>query len=124
VGLHHDQDRADRQALLAELIEAPTLTRRLYPRRGFAGLEPNVLQVLIAVELHPSSTVGDVADRLALAQGTISTAVARLREERLVDAAADELDARRQLLTTTAAGRRAIDEFIASAPRRARRPID
>jgi DNA-binding MarR family transcriptional regulator len=80
VSLHDDQDSGARRTRLRELIDLPAQTRRIYQRKGFDDLEPNVLQVLLAVELDPGSIVGDLATRLALAQGTVSTAVARLQQ--------------------------------------------
>jgi DNA-binding MarR family transcriptional regulator len=113
VGVHDNQDRADRSALLSFLIEAPTRTRRIYQRKGFADLEPNVLQVLIAVELRPDSTVSELLQTLALAQGTVSTAVSGLQARRLLKVVRDEGDARRQLLRVTPSGRALIDRFLA-----------
>jgi DNA-binding MarR family transcriptional regulator len=111
--LHPDQDSADDTARKRLLIEVPTLTRRLYRRSGFAGLEANTLQVLIAVELAPRRTVGELVEELALAQSTVSTALTRLQERGFVVADNDRDDARRQLQQITPRGRQLVNEFLA-----------
>ncbi|HLI58574.1 MAG TPA: helix-turn-helix domain-containing protein [Solirubrobacteraceae bacterium] len=87
MSLHDDPDGGD-EARLLFLIQAPTLVRCVYqrkgPGRGFGDLEANTLQVLIAVALFPDRTVGELAQRLALAQSTTSTAVGRLQKRGLV----------------------------------------
>lgn len=114
MSLPPDPDKTARELQLSLLIRAPTLTRRLYRRGGFEDLEPNVLQVLIAIDLTPGSTVGELADVLALAQGTVSTAVAGLADRGLISAAADPADARRQRLRPTRAGRALVERFAAT----------
>jgi hypothetical protein len=44
-----ESGRAGLEERIRLLIGPPALTRRLYPRGGFEGLEPNTLQVLLAV---------------------------------------------------------------------------
>lgn len=100
---------------LRDLIEAPTCTRRLYRRGGFEGLEPNALQVLIAVELLGEATVGELVEELALAQGTVSTALATLQREGLATSQSDSADRRRELQRVTAKGRRLVRRFAAHA---------
>jgi DNA-binding MarR family transcriptional regulator len=114
VSLPVDQDKPAQELQLSLLIGAPTLTRRLYQRGGFEGLEANVLQVLIAVTLTPGSTVGELTETLALAQGTVSTAVTNLSGRALINATADSRDARRQLLRATRAGRLLVERFAAT----------
>ncbi len=105
-------DSADELTQKRLLIEVPTLTRRLYRRAGFADLEANTLQVLIAVDLAPTSTVGELVAELSLAQSTVSTALARLQQRGLVVAKDDPGDARRQRQELTKAGRRLVAAFV------------
>jgi hypothetical protein len=55
-----------------------------------------VLQILIAVELDPGRTVGPARERLALAQGSESTGLARLQQRGLIEFVPEGRDARRQ----------------------------
>jgi DNA-binding MarR family transcriptional regulator len=96
---------------LRELISVPTRARRLYPRGGFAGLEANTLQVLIAIEVLGAPTVGELVNELALAQGTVSTALGRLQQEKLSIARPDQQDRRRERQSITAKGRRLVVRF-------------
>lgn len=105
-------DRNDTQ-LLRTLVEVPALARRLYPRGRYEGLEPNALQVLVALQLQSDRTVGDLVEQLTLGQGTVSTALALLHERRLVHAVADESDARRQRQTITQKGTQLVERFAA-----------
>ena len=73
------KDRDDGEELRRVLVEAPALVRRLYRRGGFEGLEPNAMQVLIALDNEPGQPVGQLVDALVLGQGTVSTALARLK---------------------------------------------
>lgn len=113
--LSRGQDQNARDSLFALLIEAPSLTRRLYPRGGFEGLEANALQVLIAIELQPGASVGELVELLALGQGTVSTALARLQERGLVTARADSRDGRRQRQRVTRTGTQLCRRFARSA---------
>ena len=105
-------------ALLQALVDAPTLTRCLYPRGGFDGLEPNELQVLVALHLHSDRIVTDLVNQLQLGQGTVSTALASLHERGLVRPAVDRRDARRQRQRITPAGRRLVQHFASQARKR------
>jgi DNA-binding MarR family transcriptional regulator len=120
VSIHGDQDSGGRRARLKGLIDPPAQTRRIYQRKGFDDLEPNVLQVLIAAELEPGSIVGDLAARLALAQGTVSTALALLQQRGLLRATPDVDDARRQRQEVSTAGRALVDRFVAEVEDRRR----
>lgn len=102
----------DEREQLHGLIAAPTTARRLYQRGGFEDLEANTLQVLIAVQLMAQPTVGELTDELALAQGTVSTALSQLQERGLVTALADPSDGRRQRQRITQEGRLLVRRFL------------
>lgn len=104
---------------LRELIATPTRARRLYKRGGCEGLEPNVLQVLIAIELSGQPTVNELVKELALGQSTVSTAIATLAERGLVATAPDSDDRRNQRQRITAAGRALVRRFADAAWQRA-----
>ncbi len=103
----------DEHEHLRTLIDAPTQTRRLYPRGGFDGLEANTLQVLIAVKLLDHPTVGELMAELVLAQGTVSTALGHLRARGLVTSVSDGADARRQRQHATRTGEELLTGFLA-----------
>ena len=113
--------RADREdygggrELRRLLVEAPALTRRLYRRGGFEGLEPNTMQVLIALDNESGQSVGQLVDLLVLGQGTVSTALARLQADRLVDEAVDDGDRRKRVQAITKEGRAVVQRFVADA---------
>jgi DNA-binding MarR family transcriptional regulator len=99
---------------LQALIAAPTMTRRMYRRGGFEGLEANTMQVLIAVQLLGNPTVGDIVNELALAQGTVSTALTHLQNAGFVVPADDPQDRRRERQSITANGKRVVARFMGS----------
>lgn len=101
----------DTNKQLREFITVPAQTRRLYPRGGFEGLEANTLQVLIAMEVLGQPTVNELIEELALPQGTIATAVARLQREKLSTAKLDAAHHRRERHAITAKGRRLVARF-------------
>ena len=100
------------QALARDLVEVPAEARRLYVRGGFEGLEPNTLQVAVAIWLQPGQTVGELVELLSLGQGTVSTALARLSERGLVTTRPDKADARRQRQALTRLGRVFVERFV------------
>jgi DNA-binding MarR family transcriptional regulator len=100
---------------LRALVAAPVQTRRLYPRGGFEGLEANALQVLIAVRLLGEPLVGELVAELLLAQGTVSTALGRLRKRGLVTSKNDDKDGRGQRQRVSAQGEMLLRRFIAAA---------
>src|SRR4051812_30952982 len=105
---------------LDDLIDIPTQARRLYPRGGFEGLEPNALQVLIALCVEPHRTVSDLVGELALGQGTVSTAIAVLQERELVATRPNPKDRRGRHLRPTRNGRALVTRFSgrATSPQR------
>jgi DNA-binding MarR family transcriptional regulator len=111
-------DRRSHQEIVDALLRIPAASRRLYPRAGTEGLEPNTLQVLIAVAEQRAVTVGALVDLLALSQGTVSTALAKLRERGLVDEVRDDRDSRRRFLSATSAGSDVAQAFIEGAKER------
>jgi DNA-binding MarR family transcriptional regulator len=113
-----DRDRNDTEEQMRSLLEVATITRRIYQRGGTEGLEANALQVLIAVQLMVQPTVGELVDELALGQGTVSTALARLQQRGLVTALTDPTDARRQRQRIAQSGRALVKRFLRVARQR------
>ncbi len=58
--------------------------------------------VLRDVFAHPDSPIGDIAGRTGLPQSYVSESVARLRDQGIVETAADPADGRRTLVRITA----------------------
>jgi DNA-binding MarR family transcriptional regulator len=58
--------------------------------------------VLRDVFAHPDSPIGDIAGRTGLPQSYVSESVARLRDQGIVETAADPADGRRTLVRVTA----------------------
>lgn len=114
MGIAPDPDRKRDEALLRNLVEAPALTRRLYQRGGFEGLEPNVLQVLVALHRESDRTVGALGEQLVLRQPTVSTALARLQDQGLVTERGDPTDGRRRRQHITRRGRALVRRFVSS----------
>jgi DNA-binding MarR family transcriptional regulator len=100
-------------------LQAAILTRRVWTRGGVEGLEANALQVLVALAVGGERTVGALVERLALAQGTVSTALARLQERGLVEEALDDADKRRRVQVITQAGELLVQRFLDDAVERA-----
>lgn len=100
--------------LLRELVVAPARTRQLYRRGGFEGLEPNVLQVLLALYRQSDRTVGALAEELVLRQPTVSTALALLQSQGLVAERDDPSDRRRRRQRITRSGRALVRRFVSS----------
>ena len=65
-------------------------------RVGGDNLEPNVLQVLIALEVLTTPTVENSLTSVVLAQSEVSITLARLQERGLPTTIPDPNDARRQ----------------------------
>lgn len=107
-------DRPAGDALAEALVQAPALTRRLYPRGGFEGLEANALQVLVLLQHRPGLSVNDLAAELVLGQGTVSTALGLLEQRGYVAAKTDEDDRRRQRQYLTRSGRALVQRFTRS----------
>jgi DNA-binding MarR family transcriptional regulator len=114
--LHPNQDLKDDTEKLRHLIEVPATARRLYPRGGFEGLEPNHLQILIALRLAAGMTVNELVETLTLGQGTVSTGLSILEDRGLVKAKSDPDDRRRRRQQLTAAGEQTVARFVAGAP--------
>jgi DNA-binding MarR family transcriptional regulator len=110
--LHPKQDLKDETEKLRYLIEMPTIARRLYPRGGFEGLEPNHVQILIALKLVPGATVNELVETLALGQGTVSTGLGRLEDRGLVTAEPSPEDRRRKQQKLTAEGQQTVARFL------------
>lgn len=91
------------------------LSRRVWFRGGFEGLEANALQVLVALSLRGERTVGALVGDLALGQGTVSTALARLQERGLVLENVDVADKRRRVQRITRDGDRLVERFVSQA---------
>lgn len=101
--------------LISELIEAPARARRLYPRGGFEGLEPNAAQVLVVLAGEAAATVDAIADRLALDPSTVRHALGVLRDRGLAAERPDPDDRRRKRNAATAAGRACLSRLLRRA---------
>ena len=108
----------DLPSLVPVLLAPAIATRKLYERGGFEELEANVLQVLLALSVHESMGVGELADELALGQATVSTALRVLAERGLVQAKRDVADGRRRPQRITSSGLRLVIRFAELADRR------
>jgi DNA-binding MarR family transcriptional regulator len=97
--------------LLATAVEA----RRAFPRGGFEGLEPNALQVLLALALRSEQSVGELAESLRLQHSTVSHALSELRQQNLATGRVSDQDGRRQVLQLTRRGKGLVDRFVAQA---------
>ena len=106
------EDLKEKEALLGALITLPALMRRVYERGGFEQLEPNVMQVLLAVEASPGISTGDLAVRLDLKPATVRHALILLRSKNLVRRSGSS--GRAYSFRTAAAGRRTASRFIRS----------
>lgn len=80
----------------------------LESRTGRSSLTHSQCHVLLELEAAGSLTTGELAERLRLDTSSTSRAAAPLAERGLVEAVADDRDARRRPLRLTAAGRRAL----------------
>jgi DNA-binding MarR family transcriptional regulator len=109
-GIH---DECEPEAALEGILRAAVWTRRNFPRGGFEGLEPNAMQVLIALRLAPRQTVSSLVQSLAIGQGTASTALAELQGRGLVVDEVDVTDRRRRLQDITALGEQLLERFLA-----------
>lgn len=97
-------------------LEHARVSRLVYKRGGFEGLEPIEVQVLLAALITPAKkTVGELAELFELKRPTVSNAVAKLTSAKLLDADPDPTDARSQVLRTTAKGREVAERFLAHA---------
>lgn len=104
---------------MRQLVAAPALTRRAYPKRGYDGLKPAELQVLLAVVIEPDRLVGYLVEQLAMDDANVSNALRVLRQRALVTETADKNDGRRRRQRPTAKGKRLAERFVASVADRA-----
>jgi DNA-binding MarR family transcriptional regulator len=83
-----------------------------------AGLTPRQYLLLLAVEGSPDgqarATIGELAERLQLAQSTITGLVDRAQASGLVEREPDERDGRVVCVVVTAHGRAQLERAIAS----------
>src|SRR5690348_12494096 len=96
----------------AEILAISLQHRRLFPRGGFAGLEPAEIQVLLCCHLTSHQTVGALARSLGLARPTVSNALAFLEDNRYVRVMTDLRDARRQHVHLAPRGRHLVSRFL------------
>jgi DNA-binding MarR family transcriptional regulator len=99
--------------IIREVLTAAVRTRRAFPRGGPEHLEPNAVQVLLALSLSDRAAVGALADQLALGPSTVSHALDRLRRDGLVETLQSQTDKRAQLQHITADGESAVAQFLA-----------
>jgi DNA-binding MarR family transcriptional regulator len=112
--IHSSSANPDGQDLLSLLV-APTTSRVIYPRGRFEGLEPAMIQVLIAVKLLNRPTVRELESALAMNHGTTATAVKALQDHDLVESHTDDADGRVRRQTATALGEELIARFSSGA---------
>jgi len=98
-----------------ELVEAAARARRLYPRRGYKGLDTTSLQVLLALALADGTPCSSesIAARLALDPSTVSHAIASLCQRNLAARTASEADGRRRSNRITNSGLRLLRTWAA-----------
>lgn len=120
-GVHPETDPAQAgRAVLAlrEVIRSfNVVTKKLERRLGMSGAQ---LEILEALREHPGLSPSDLAHRSATDQSTASVVSGRLVEAGLVERRQDAGDRRRQLLTLTPAGERALAKAPPSVPARLR----
>lgn len=100
-------------------IAIAVASRRLFPRTAPGGWEPNESQVLLALSIEGDQTVSALAERLALAQTTVSHALGRLGTNGLLEETVDAADRRRRCHRLTRAGQRAVAELVDGLRQRA-----
>ena len=94
-------------------MEAGRLYRLIRQLRTLAGaatggsgadsVSPSVIAVVEDLAAHPDSSITEIVGRTGLVQSMVSTAVAQLRAEGVLQTAPDPRDRRRTLVTMTAA---------------------
>ncbi len=92
----------------ARLRVAIARLARQLRQRTMGGLTPSQLSCLTSVEQLAPVRLAELAARATVAPPTLTRIVAALVEVGLVERQADPLDARAALITTTAAGRGAL----------------
>lgn len=83
-----------------------------------AGLDTQEWRTLALVGSGAQHTAQDLSARCSIDKATLSRTLLRLRDRKLVRTMADPADARRQLLSLTAAGRRLHDRVLPHAQAR------
>ncbi len=91
-----------------------TLGARLTARRMPLGSRSD-FAVLAALEEYGALSQADVGRRLGLDRNDVNAIMTRLEAGRLVSRRVDPLNRRRKIVTTTAAGRRHLDQLQAHA---------
>jgi DNA-binding MarR family transcriptional regulator len=107
------------EATLRTVVEAPAASRRAFStevRREFA-LNELPLQVLSALALYGPLGGTEIATRLALSRGSVSSLLADLAARGLVTTVADARDRRRRTAQLTPAGQGVVADFIERAAR-------
>jgi DNA-binding MarR family transcriptional regulator len=72
------------------------------PSGGFRDLPISVRVVLVDVHEHPGTTIGQIVERTGFPQSHVSQAVARLRDDGLLETSVDPADRRRTLVAPSA----------------------
>src|SRR5262245_33577550 len=68
------------------------------PSGGFRDLPTSVRIVLVDVFEHPGTTIGQIVERTGFPQSHVSQAVARLRDDGVLETGVDPTDRRRTLV--------------------------
>ena len=103
-----DAEVEDEVELAARLRVAVARLARQLRQRTMGGLTPSQLSCLTSVERLEPVRLAELAAREAVAPPTLTRIVAAMVEIGMVERQADPEDARAALITTTAAGRAAL----------------
>lgn len=112
------------EELVKALLGLAVLTRRAFPRQRAAALDPNELQVLIALRVQPDQRPAELAQHLQLEGSTARHLLTVLRARRLVLARADRDDKRQVRYRLGARGERAIREYVGQLEQEVRRTLE
>jgi DNA-binding MarR family transcriptional regulator len=104
---------ANEHESLGRLIQLSREFHCVFRYGGFQSLNPRELQVLLAVRHTPDMTVCAIAKTLGLARPSVSNAITRLQERRLLVETVDDHDHRIHRQRLSGRGARLIDVFLA-----------
>lgn len=102
------------RATLKNLVAAPAMSRRAFSAQVRRELELNELplQVLAALALYGPLGGAELATRLALSRGSVSSLIADLTARGLIVTASDAGDRRRRIAHLTPAGQKVVERFL------------
>jgi DNA-binding MarR family transcriptional regulator len=102
------------RATLKTVVEAPAMSRRAFSAQVRRELELNELplQVLAALAFYGPLGGAELAARLALSRGSVSSLIADLTARGLIVTASDAGDRRRRIAHLTPAGQKVVERFL------------